>query len=311
MIDDCQGCNGDGIIQRGEEITLLVDVTNTGTGKALDTFTSIKNASDQNVFIEKGRFKLGELAPGETKTAKFNLQVKKGYVGSDFGLRLAIIDEPLEEFTADKLSIPVEPEGTPAVALEARKGVIKINEKADVLASADPNGRVIARLPKGAIVSELARGSAVSRIEYDKDRFAFVRIADVRDAKGAKAAPPKDAVFVALRSPPDISLSVDPTQGGVIADTERFTLSGVVSDPALLDVYVLVNDQKVFFRGREANEDAKMKFTTEFALKEGNNLVTVVARESQDFASRKTVVIRRRPPAVAQKLTPLPSQAKP
>src|SRR4051812_33650830 len=144
VIDDCAACNGDGIVQRGEELTLLVDVTNTGTGKALDTFTSIKNVSDQNVFIEKGRFKLGELAPGETKTARFNLQVKKAYSTNDFALRLAIIDEPLEEFTADKLMIPVEAEGTAPVALESRKGVIKLNERADVLASADPNGRVIA-----------------------------------------------------------------------------------------------------------------------------------------------------------------------
>ncbi len=311
IIDDCQTCNGDGAIQRGEEITLLLDVTNIGTGKALDTFTSIKNASDQNVFIEKGRFKLGELLPGETKTAKFNLQVKKAYVGTDFGLRMAIIDEPLEEFTADKLSIPVEAENAPAVAFESRKGPVKLNEKAELLASADANSRVLARLPKGAIVNELARGSAVARVEWEKDRFAFVRLADVRDGKGTKPAPIKDATFVALRNPPDISLSVDPSQGGVVADTERFTLSGVVNDPALLDVYVLVNDQKVFFRSREAGEDPRLKFTTDFALREGNNLVTVVARESQDFASRKTVVIRRRPAAVAQKASLAPTKAKP
>jgi carboxyl-terminal processing protease len=312
VLDDCSSCNGDGMIQRGEEITLLLDVTNTGSGKALDTFTSIKNASDSNVFIEKGRFKLGELAPGETKTAKFNLSVKKAYVGTDFGLRMAIIDEPLEEFTADKLSIPVEPDGTPGIAFEARKGAVKLNEKTELLASADANARILARLPKGAVFNELARGSAVSRVEWEKDRFAFVRLADVRDGKGTKAAPVKDAAFVAMRSPPDISLSVDPSQGGVVADTDRFTLSGVVADPALLDVYVLVNDQKVFFRSREAGEDPKLKFTTEFALREGNNLVTVVARESQDFASRKTVVIRRRPAAVAQKVSPAaPTKAKP
>ena len=99
-------------------------------------------------------------------------------------------------------------------------------------------------------------------------------------------------------------MNVDPTQGGTVVDTERFTLSSVVSDPQLLDVFVLVNDQKVFFRGRTADDGDKVKFTTDFALKEGNNLVTIVARESQDFASRKSVVIRRRPITVAQKATP-------
>jgi len=300
LLDDGQGGNGDGVAQRGEELTLLVDVTNVGTGKALDTFTSIKNESDQNVFIEKGRFKLGELAPGETKTARFNLQVKKGYAKDDFAVRFAVIDEPLEEFATDKLVIPVASEKSTPVALEAHKGVVKLAEKTELLAEADPGGRVVARLPKGATVNELARGSAVARVEWDKDRFAFVRLADLKDAKGQKAAPVKDVAFQSLRHPPDIALSIDPAQGGTVADTERFTLSAVVTDPQLLDVYVLVNDQKVFFKGH--GDEPKLKLTTDFALKEGNNLVTVVARESQDFAARKTVVIRRRPAAVAQKL---------
>ncbi|HYX93287.1 MAG TPA: hypothetical protein VE782_17095, partial [Myxococcaceae bacterium] len=48
----------------------------------------------------------------------------------------------------------------------------------------------------------------------------------------------------------------------------------------------------------------KVKFSTDFPLKEGNNTVTVVARESEDFASRRTLVIRRRPAAVAQQQKP-------
>jgi carboxyl-terminal processing protease len=76
-------------------------------------------------------------------------------------------------------------------------------------------------------------------------------------------------------------------------------------------VYVLVNDQKVYFKAVDprGEEPKKLKFTTDFALKEGNNNILVVARESPDFASRKTLVIRRRPEAVAQKLaTPTPVQ---
>ena len=45
---------------------------------------------------------------------------------------------------------------------------------------------------------------------------------------------------------------------------------------------MLVNDQKVFFkaRGPQGRRAAQLKFTTDFALKEGNNNVLVVARES-------------------------------
>jgi carboxyl-terminal processing protease len=311
VIDSCHACNGDGQIQRGEEIVLLVDISNVGVGKAYDTFASIKNVADPNVFIDKGRFKIGELATGETKTARFNLQVKKAYKGASFPLRLAIIDEPLEEFTADKMEIALA-DDTPPIALTPKKNVVRIAEKADLLASADVNSRTLMRLPKGAVLTELARGSQVSKVELEPDRFAFVHLANIKDAKGQKTATPKDVERPSRREPPQISLSVDSGQGGTVTDSERFLLSGVVENESLLDVYVLVNDQKVFFQGRNAGEEGKIKFTTEFPLREGNNLVTVVARESQDFSGRKTIVIRRRPAAVAQQMSDVaPTKAKP
>ncbi len=304
VIDTCAQCNGDGLVQRGEDVELVIDVKNTGTGKALDSFAQIKNAADQNIFIEKGRFKLGELSPGESKTARFQLEVKKPYRGDAFPLKLAIVDEPLEEFSTEKLQIPISDE-PPAV--DAKKGLLKVSEKAALYNSPSANGKEIARLPKGGTFAELAKVGDHYKIELEKGRFAFVRAADAREARGGKLSTPKDLEVVAFREPPQISLSSDPAQGGIVVDGERFSLSGTVSNPrALLDMYVLVNDQKVFFKsaGKDDAEGGRIKFSTDFALKEGNNTVLVVARESQDFASRKTLVVRRRPAAVAQKSAP-------
>lgn len=314
IVDECQACNQDGQVQRGENVALMLDVTNIGTGKALDTFTIIRNAGDPNIFIEKGRFKLGELDVGETKTARFVLDVKKGLKADDFGLRVNVLDEPLEEFLADKLMVPVDPDGAAPIALEPRKGTVKIAEKAELFASADPRSNVIAKLPRGAVVAEQARGANMARVEWGENRFAFVKVSDLRDARGQKPVLPKDKELevVSFRTPAQINVNVDSAQGGTAVDAPTFTLSSVVTDPTLLDVFVLVNDQKVFFKGRTPEDGDKLKFTTEFPLKEGNNFVTVVARETQDFASRKTVVIRRRAPAVAQKVSDeAPKQAKP
>ncbi|MFZ5469779.1 MAG: MXAN_5808 family serine peptidase [Myxococcota bacterium] len=299
VIDSCQGCNGDGTVQRGEELVLLVDVTNVGEGKALDAFAQIKNAADQHVFIEKGRFKLGELAPKETKTARFLLTVKKAYRNDTFPLKLAIVDEPLEEFTSDKLLIPVSDEGQ--VVDGRRGGQVRVNDKAEVFGTADPQTPPIARLGKGATFTELGRLGAMVKVEWDKERFVFVKASDVKETKG-RPQPARQADFLAAREPPHIALSVNPAQGGVVAAGDRYVLSGVVTDPGqLLDMYVLVNDQKVFFKGG-SGADKKLRFSTDFALKEGNNHVLVVARESQEFSARKMLVIRRRPAAVAQKV---------
>ncbi len=310
LVDDCADCNGDGLAQRGEAVTLFLDVTNTGSGKALDTFGNIKNAADTNIFIEKGRFKLGEIAPGETKAARFQLQVKKAYKADEFALRLWIGDEPLEEFLSDKLVLPVAGDATPPVALEASTATARIAERAQLFASASPQGRVLGTLAKGATLPEQARGNGMVRVELEKGRSAFVKLGDVRGS--GKSAPLANVEWLPARAPAQISMNVDPSQGGMVVETDKLTLSSVVVDPNLLDVFVLVNDQKVFFKARTPEDGDRVKFTTDVPLKEGNNLVTVVARESQDFAARKSVVVRRRPAAVAQ-TTPdkPPAQAKP
>src|SRR5713226_3734750 len=302
VIDDCTQCNGDGMVQRGERVTLLLDVKNVGSGKAFDTFAQIKNAADQNIYIEKGRFKLGEIAPGETKTAKFQLEVKKAYKGDSFPLKMEIIDGMLEEFSTEKLHIAVT---EPGLSVESKRMTLRAAEKAEIFDSPIPNAQPFARLPKGGSVSALGKVGGYYKIELEKDRFAFIKQSDAREARAARLISVKDVEYLPFRDPPQISVNADPQQGGIVVNGDRFTLSGTVSNAkTLLDMYVLVNDKKVFFKSASPTEasQARLKFSTEFPLKEGNNYVLVVAREGPDFAGRKALVIRRRPPAVAEKM---------
>jgi carboxyl-terminal processing protease len=303
VVDDCDTCNGDGLAERGERVQVVVDVTNTGTGKALDAEGSIKNAADQNIFIEKGRFHLGEMAPGETKTAHFVLEVKKGYQGQTFPLKLVVVDAALEEYSAEKLELPVSQN---PLNVEARKGTVKVTDASELLSAPTEDAAVLAKLPHGAVLPLLGRVGSYDKVELDKTRFAWVRAQDAKEGAKGRAAPlaSKDLQYQQARTPPQISLAVDPAQGGVVASGERYTLSGVAQDPkGLLDLYVLVNDQKVFFRTADPTKGTpeKMKFTTDFPLKDGNNFVMVVARQTPEFASKQLLVIRKRPSAVAAK----------
>jgi carboxyl-terminal processing protease len=303
IIDDCSTCNGDGAVQRGETVAVVLDVTNAGPGPALDSFTQIKNGGDANIFIEKGRFKLGELKPGETKSARFNLEVKKGFKGDTFALKLAIIDEPLEEFVMEKLELPVR--DAAVAALEPKKSFVRVNDKAELFGAPTADARPVAKVSGITVLPVEAVTKGFFRVEMEKDRFAFVRTQDAREQKTAGRATAPKLAWTTQHRPPDIRLEVDPAAGGLVANGEKYTLTGVVTDPnGLLDVYVLVNDQKVYFKGVDpkGGEPNSLKFSTEFALKEGNNNVLVVAREDTDFASRRTLVIRRRPAAVAQKV---------
>lgn len=308
IVDDCATCNGDGLAQRGEAVKLVVDVTNTGTGKALDTFATIRNGSDASLFIEKGRFKLGPIAPSETRSASFQLEVKRAFRADDFSLKLAVVDEPLEEFMTDKLVVPVAADSTAPLEVDAARTPVRLAPGTSLYASAVEAGRVLGTLAREAGAKVQARGAALARVELEGGRVAFVRIPDLRTPAAQRpGAPSMVSQAPELRprlerAPAKITLNANSGDGAQVVASERFRLSGSVVDPKLLDVYVLVNDQKVFFKAKAVGDAERLDFVTDFPLKEGNNYVGVVARQSTDFSTRKTFIVRRRAQAIAQKV---------
>jgi carboxyl-terminal processing protease len=113
--------------------------------------------------------------------------------------------------------------------------------------------------------------------------------------------------------PPRITLEPDPSRGAPVVDGSTYRLTGVAaippsSDPdaRLRDVFVFVNEKKVFFKVVPENQTSpRMEFTADIPLKPGNNLVTVFAREDEDFQTRRSFyVLRRGPTQAAQAAQP-------
>jgi carboxyl-terminal processing protease len=60
------------------------------------------------------------------------------------------------------------------------------------------------------------------------------------------------------------------------------------------DAYVFVGSRKVFYMSnRKASEPHKLQFSFDADLQPGVNIITVVARESEDTATAQTLVVRR------------------
>lgn len=299
-VDRCKECNRDGLVQKGEIVDLVLDVTNTGAGTALSSYAQIKNGGDPTLFIHKGRFQLNELAPGETKTARFQIQLNPGFKGDTYPIELAVVDEQLEEFLAAKLNLPASRE---PVALTSKAGSVRLKADAPLYLSPTSGAKSLGKVKQATVVAKEAEGHGFLRVDLGEDRFAFVREDDATAVR-AKAQPLTAVAFTPVSAPPQIALATDTVQGAVVANGERFTLTGKVDSPTgLMDVYVLVNDQKVYFKAVDpkAPEPRSLSFSTEFDLKEGNNTVLVVARESPDFANRKALVVRRSPTELTAK----------
>ena len=106
-IDDTLKGNGDGTIQRGESVTLEVEIKNIGEGKSLNTYATIKSLSGKSLFLIRGRENLQEMAPEETKTAKFAFEVKSDFAEPEARFEMAVADVDLREYLVNKLELPV------------------------------------------------------------------------------------------------------------------------------------------------------------------------------------------------------------
>ncbi len=301
-VNDAKGGNGDGLPQRGETFELRVDVRNAGTGAAGDkTYVAVKNLGDEKLFIKKGREVIGALKPGEVKSATMEVELRRGSKSDTLPIRVVIADEKMQEVAVEKLDLTVAKDEP---ARTAAKGAVRVDGAEALLrVGASASSPAIASAHKGAVLPFDARVGEFYRVEWQRGRFAFVADADVKPARGGARA----GVVAPLwqREPPRIALAPDPARGAPVVEGDTFKLQGSASVPVsadptakLRDVFVFVNDQKVFFKVQPENAAAaKMDFTAEIPLKPGNNQVTVVAREDDEFQTRRSVVVFRRGPA--------------
>ena len=241
------------------------------------------------------------------KTANFTLTVKKAYQGDTYALKMVVADEAMDEYLADRIVLPVSSTPQKPIAksgavklgtLEASRGAVAPGEaggNVSILSGARADLSPIAVARAGQVLPIEARVGDFYRVVWDSGRTGFVPAAmahEVGALKKSEKAPHGDHVF--QHDEPIVTVNVDTSKGGVVTTADHFSLSGTAVDPAKLrDMYVFVNDQKVFFHTTGDKPEEKIAFSTDFPLKPGNNTVIVVAREDDELIGRKTLVIRR------------------
>jgi carboxyl-terminal processing protease len=321
QVEDETGGNGDGLVQRGEEITLRVDVKNEGQGASGDkTYVSLKSLGDEKVFIKKGRVVLGTIKAGEVKSALLQLEVKKGLKADQMPLRVMVVDEKLDEYVTEKLEIPVAAEGKPRVAAT---GFMRVKvPQLTLAAGASAESAAIAVAKRGAVMAASGRVGDLVRLEWAKGRFGWAPASDVEPVPSAKASAQAAlaAAEVWQREPPRITLTPNPALGAPVVDGEKLHVEGSAAVPPgvvgartrLRDVFIFANEQKVFFKVvPEAGGATRVDFSADVPLKPGNNVITVFAREDEEFQARRTFYVNRRGAAeVAQGVQSTPSDGR-
>jgi carboxyl-terminal processing protease len=283
LIDDKNG-NGDGLLQQGEEIALVVDIENVGAGSSQKTYAALRSLSGDKMFMTAGRAELGEQPAGSRKRAVFTFELKPGFEEDRVKLELTLADLDLRVYTTEKLLIPVtRPIGVFPSSGEVCTGA----QVTPAYADPGPSSLAISRIPPGTELMSDAQSDGYVRVRLDDLRFGWLRKSDTGPACDA----PKREVPMLVAAPP--ALELEDLEGTTRSATVRLR-GQAVDDQNVRDIYVFSGEDKVFYKSGKGSKDQKrVPFETELPLKEGLNYVAVVAEESSMLDSREVITIRR------------------
>ncbi len=282
--DDVSG-NGDGLIQRGEKITIYLTVKNVGTGRSFESQANLANRSGDGVLLRNGRFDISNMLPGDVKRLAFTFDVEKQLRDSEVVLLLSVSDRDLREAASEKLKLPI----AKAIGVAADKATVTTTAEVqlfgDVLGSREPFGK----LPNGTALKQLGRRGKMSKVQLTDSRFAFVRTASLRNGGNA----PDEIGFATIYGHAPPILTVKTTATATRTDTAKIQVEAYDSE-RLLDLYLFVGPRKLYYQSnRNGADPTRAKFEFDAPLQPGVNLITVVARESPDTTTRRVIVVRR------------------
>jgi carboxyl-terminal processing protease len=310
VIDDAKTDNGDGLIQRGEAVRLHVTVKNIGHGKSNETLAQLRNLSDEGVFINKGRFNVDNLQPGESKSVDFTFDVRPEYHGDNVKVEMSVYDAVLHEYVTDKLSFPV----ADAKPVQPASGQVTTTATAELRGGAAKDSPLVGTANKGSSFPVTGDAGEFWRVQLGAGLPGFIAKSSAQLKPGAAKTDGYATWAPAWQVEPPL-LTIE--SGAPLVDAGTIHLSGSARDEhKVADLFVFVSNRtakiaqrKVFYfsNHKAANQDLA-KLSADIPLWPGANVVTVVARESPQVQSQQTLIVQRREPQVAEQTRAKPEQ---
>lgn len=301
IIDEGEGLtgNGDGIIQKGEVVDLVLFVKNIGKGTSEKNIIALRDLNHKEVFIEKGKMELGELLPGESKSFRLKLSVRDTLEADSFSVDITIADITFGTRISGKLEFNVDQNNNGEKIQLTDKALKVTGNYVPIYNGKSLSTPIIAYAGNGTILiadKETQRWSWC-RVRMSEGRFGWIPSDNVEISTLAGSNQQTAPELFLQNVPPQIELDSQD-----LHDTfrqEYLSLSGTARDDNTIKyVYILVNDDKVFYQSnREASETDKpnLSFASDIPLEDGPNIISIVTRDDQDLLSTKSFVVTKIP----------------
>ncbi|MDR4497399.1 MAG: S41 family peptidase [Candidatus Scalindua sp.] len=298
IIDEGEGLrgNGDGIIQKGEDVELVFLIKNVGKGTSEKNIVALRDLNHKEVFIKKGKLELGKLLPGDSKTLKIGLSVRETLEADNFSVDITIADTTYGSRLTDKMTFSVSQESG-AETLESTKKTLRvINDGVAIYNGVSSTTPVVAYVNKGTVLTADKKTRTLFRVEMPDNRFGWisseeVEVSFLQDSYGLKISD-----LLLHKIPPIIDLDQEKLHETFGMD--HVVVAGTVSDDNRVQyVYILVNEDKVFYSSNNRATETDIShfpFTCNVPLKEGPNVISIVAKDDQNLLSNKSFIITRK-----------------
>jgi carboxyl-terminal processing protease len=290
VADNIRG-NGDGLVQRGEQVTVYFTVKNVGQADSFDLQANVQNKSGHGVLLYDGRFQRDEgLKRGEEWVVPFTLQVLPEFDEDEAQLVLGVLDNELGASAGQKLTIPIHADAG-LVENMSSKQVVLVEAGAELRARPEADAPVIARLEKPARLLLTARSGNFARVNLGGGRPAWLASELTSAAQGQVAKDPTIS-WDTPNASPEIELADLDT---LVTRDDVIRLTGEATDgQRVRDLYITTSGHKVFYESNEqSSSPRRLAFDAEIPVRPGLNTIAVVAREDSGTVTRRYLVVRR------------------
>lgn len=305
--DDNTNGNNDGLIQKGEDICLTLFVKNIGKGSSGKTSISIKNVSEDEIFVKKGRDEFKDLLPGETRSVDMQFGVKENVSFNKFSMDVLIGESTFGTYLIDTIDLNVEDEGSPDLLSRIPAKLKVIKDNTPVFGIRGKEESQIAYLNRNTILNSDGRIRDLFRVDLPSNKYGWIPANNVENEEMKQKSNIENIELLMQHIPPSIKINTQNLE--LLSNLERITLSGIVEDDKeVKSVYAYVNNDKVYFKSRNSEPQSKdsdnkqeeskvlinkLDFLTEIPLKDGPNAVTIVARDNEDLITSESLVITK------------------
>ncbi|MDH5698824.1 MAG: SH3 domain-containing protein, partial [Nitrospirota bacterium] len=184
--------NGDGRIQKGEAVDLLLTIKNVGTVPANDTWVELTNQEGQHLDIRPHMIQFGHLDPDGTKQARISFTVWPDYPKSELQFGLFIKEKTQNVFLNEKVDLVVDTR-PPQQIIATNKMVTVNQDHASLLSGAGVESSVIATVGKAqalSVTGELADWYRIQLSEKETGWIAKQQVATLQTSiKGEMPIP--------------------------------------------------------------------------------------------------------------------------